>query len=119
KLARLNSAKLIHRKIQELAKNNPVILMGDFNAEPGTDVYNSLATNNFNDAFNITETPHFGPEASFNAFNFSEIPTRRIDFIFVNEYFTVLRHAILNNHYNKKYPSDHFPVVVEIKFAVD
>ncbi len=117
KIARVNSATLLHKKIQEIAKNAPVILMGDFNAEPGSEVYATLMSNNFNDAFNISETPHFGPEASFNGFNFSEIPTRRIDFIFVNNYFTVLRHAILNNHYSLKYPSDHFPVLTEIKFV--
>lgn len=119
KVARLNSAKLIHKKIKEIASNNPVLLMGDFNTEPGSNVYNTLVSNNFKDAFAISETPHFGPEASFNAFNFNEVPTRRIDFIFVNEYFTVLKHAILNNNYNLKYPSDHFPVVAEIKFTVD
>lgn len=119
KVARVNSASLIHKKIKEIAKNNPVVLMGDFNAEPGSKVYATLGSNDFNDAFNISQTPHFGPEASFNGFNFAEVPTRRIDFIFVNNYFTVLRHAILNNHYGLKYPSDHFPVVAEIKFAVD
>lgn len=119
KVARLNSARLIQRKISEIAQNNPVILMGDFNVEPDTDVYEALSVNSFKDAKEITLTPHFGPEATFNGFDFLKIPERRIDFIFVNSYFTVLKHAILNNHYDLKYPSDHFPVIAEIKFAVD
>lgn len=118
-VARLESAKLIHSKIEGIAKGNPAILMGDFNVEPGTEVYQMLDSSSFRDAMTISKTPHFGPNASFNNFDFSKTPERRIDFIFVNDYFSVLRHAILNNHYNQKYPSDHFPVIAEIKFTVD
>lgn len=118
-VARLESSKLIHAKIEEIGKGNPAILMGDFNVEPATDVYEELSSNSFTDAMTISKTPHFGPNASFNGFDFSKIPEKRIDFIFVNDYFSVLKHAILNNHYSKKYPSDHFPVIAEIKFKVD
>lgn len=116
--ARKHSATLILNKIKEIAENNPVILMGDFNSDPQTEVYEALQ-GTLDDAFAITTTPHFGPTASFNDFSFFKIPQKRIDYIFVNSFFTVLRHAILNNHYGLKYPSDHFPVVTAVKFSID
>lgn len=118
KTARLNSAKLILDQIKTIAENNPVVLLGDFNIEPQSAPY-ALLTKDFSDAFSITQTPHFGPNASYNNFDFHKIPQRRIDYIFVNKFFDVLRHGILNNHYNMKYPSDHFPVIAEIKFSID
>lgn len=116
--AQLNSAELILDQIKTIAENNPVVLLGDFNIEPHSAPYEVL-TQDFIDAFSITQTPHFGPEASFNNFDFYQTPSRRIDYIFVNNFFDVLRHGILNNHYNKKYPSDHFPVIAKIKFSID
>lgn len=118
KAARLNSAKLILDQIKTIAENNPVVLLGDFNIEPQSAPY-QLLTQDLHDAFSITQSPHFGPTASFNNFDFQKTPQRRIDYIFVNNFFDVLRHGILNNHYNKKYPSDHFPVIAEIKFSID
>lgn len=116
--ARKNSALLILKKIKEIAENNPVILMGDFNVKPTTEVY-QLLQKNLLDAFTITTTPHFGPKATFNNFDFFKVPEQRIDFIFVNSFFTVLKHGILNNHYGLKYPSDHFPVITEVRFSID
>lgn len=118
KTARLNSAQMVLDQIKSIAENNPVVLLGDFNIEPQSAPY-KLLTQDFNDAFSITQTAHFGPTASFNNFDFHKIPQRRIDYIFVNNFFDVLRHGILNNHYNMKYPSDHFPVIAEIKFSID
>ncbi len=114
KIARVNSARLIHEKISTIANNAPVILMGDFNVEPASDVYGVLQTNNMKDAMHLSVIPHFGPEATFNGFNFIEVPQRRIDFIFVSPSIRVLRHSITNHHYNLKYPSDHFPVLSEV-----
>lgn len=118
KTARLNSAKLILDQIKTIAENNPVVLLGDFNIEPSSVPY-ELLTKDFDDAFSVTQTPHFGPLASFNNFDFHKTPLRRIDYIFVNNFFDVLRHGILNNHHNMKYPSDHFPVITEVKFSID
>lgn len=118
KTARINSAKLILKQIKAIAENNPVVLMGDFNTEPQSAPYQQL-TQDLYDAFSITATPHFGPKASFNNFDFYKVPERRIDYIFVNNFFDVLRHGILNNHSRLKYPSDHFPVIAELKFSID
>ena len=116
KNARLNSAALILKKAKEIAKQNPLIIIGDFNAEPDSEEYQVLTAGVFRDAFHVTSTPHFGPDATFNGFDFFTVPTRRIDYVLLSDHFRVQKHAILNNHYLLKYPSDHFPVIAEIRY---
>ena len=57
----------------------------------------------------------FGPNGTFNGFNFSEPVTRRIDYIFVSkENIDVLKYAVLSDSKDCRYPSDHLPVFTEI-----
>ncbi len=57
----------------------------------------------------------FGPDATFNNFNFEETPTRRIDYIFTSRNIQVLKHAVLTDSNEKKYYSDHFPVYIAVE----
>jgi len=50
------------------------------------------------------EKPSKGWDASLN----------RIDYIFVSDRVSVIHQATLSDNYGKKYPSDHFPVVVKV-----
>jgi endonuclease/exonuclease/phosphatase family metal-dependent hydrolase len=40
---------------------------------------------------------------------------RRIDYIFVNDKVDVLKHAIISDFRDGRYPSDHLPVIAEIR----
>lgn len=114
--ARAESAKLILKKIEEInTENFPVILMGDLNLEPKTEAVQSIAEK-MNDTKLIAGID-FGPEGTFNAFKFCEPVGGRIDYIFTSkENIQVLKYGVLTDSKDQKYPSDHFPVFVKLKF---
>lgn len=115
--ARLESARLLLRKIPALADKRQVVLMGDFNAYPSTDVYQSLTSSPFvlNDA-RIEAPESLGPDRTFSGFEVSESPSGdRIDYIFVSEQIEVTTHTIFDNHQDGKFPSDHLPVAAELR----
>ncbi|WP_299182447.1 endonuclease/exonuclease/phosphatase family protein [uncultured Chryseobacterium sp.] len=115
-VARVQSADLILKKIKELNPGNlPIILSGDFNLTEDTEPI-KIISKNLNDSFYHSETPHYGPVGTFTAFNINEIPKDRIDYIFIKG-FKVKSHRHINDRReNLLYPSDHFPVLVELKF---
>ncbi|MGF1670433.1 MAG: endonuclease/exonuclease/phosphatase family protein [Balneolaceae bacterium] len=116
--ARENSSRLVLEHIDDNTEPGiPVILMGDLNAEPGNLAYEKIIKHNrFSDAYNISETPPHGPTGTFNGFDFNRVPDRRIDYVFLTNHFNVKRYGVLTDSYDGlKYPSDHFPVLVEIE----
>jgi endonuclease/exonuclease/phosphatase family metal-dependent hydrolase len=58
----------------------------------------------------------YGPAGTFTGFDWEKLPDGIIDHIFVSGPIQVIRYGILTDNYGKKYPSDHFPVMVEVKF---
>jgi len=116
-LAREKSAELIVQKIREINKDNlPVILMGDFNLNDQSKAINYLSSS-LNDSRNISLNSPFGPFGTFTGFEFYEAVKDRIDYIFCSkENIQVEKYAVLTDSKDSKYPSDHFPVFVEVKF---
>lgn len=112
--ARRNSVKLIHKKIQQLNKNDlPVILMGDLNLEPDTPEI-SFLLKHYKDS-NREAKVVFGPEGTFNGYDFHSPVTRRIDYIFTNKGVQVEKYAVLSDSKDLRYPSDHLPVLVHLE----
>lgn len=112
--SRYQSAQLILKKIDELNPNGyPVVLMGDLNAEPGDAPIDTLSER-MQDAFSVTEKPAFGPTGTYNGFHFDRPVERRIDYIFVRGA-AVVRYGVLSDPEDMHYPSDHFPVMAEIR----
>ncbi|WP_420147432.1 endonuclease/exonuclease/phosphatase family protein [Spirosoma sp.] len=111
--ARRQSGKLMVSKIKEIAKNEPVILVGDLNSTPETEQVQLIQTL-LNDAHNVTVTPPYGPEGTFNSFKFDAPMDKRIDYIFTSKQFDVLKYGVLTDAKDQKYPSDHQPVMVKV-----
>ncbi|WP_167459694.1 endonuclease/exonuclease/phosphatase family protein [Chryseobacterium arthrosphaerae] len=113
-VARVKSSELILKKIKELnPKNLPVTLSGDFNLTDDSEPIKILSKN-MKDTFYHSETRHYGPVGTFTAFNVNEIPKDRIDYIFTKG-FTIRSHRHINDRReNLLYPSDHFPVIVNL-----
>lgn len=111
--ARRQSGKLMVEKIKEIAKNVPVILVGDFNSTPETEQIKTIQTL-LSDAHNVTATPPYGPEGTFNSFKFEAPMDKRIDYIFVSKQFDVLKYGVLTDAKEQRYPSDHQPVMVKV-----
>jgi endonuclease/exonuclease/phosphatase family metal-dependent hydrolase len=113
--AREESAKVIMRKAESLAPDGHVIMMGDFNFEPDAQPY-AVITEKMEDSFIKTSTAPYGPEGTFNGFNWERAPDRRIDFIFTKGPWKTEAYATISDSNNMLYPSDHFPVVVDLIF---
>lgn len=114
--ARQESAKLILAKVKELAGKTPAILTGDFNVDETNESYLLLKNSGIlKDAFEIAEVK-LAPNGTFNEFNVNSKPVGRIDHIFLTKEFEVQRYGILTNTYNGRFPSDHFPVMIKIKY---
>ncbi len=116
-VARVNSASLILKKIEEFNFDNlPVIVMGDFNLKPDAEPI-QLLLKALNDSKHISLAKPFGPSGTFNGFKFNQPVLDRIDYIFTSkDQVHVLKYAVLSNSKDCKYPSDHLPVLVELKF---
>lgn len=113
--ARVESSKLILKKIQELAGSSPVVFMGDLNGGRESDWYLQLARSGWmRDGHGLAEFI-YQPNGSFNGFRFDDVRKDVIDHIFLSNHFSVRRWAVLTDTYNGKFPSDHFPVAAEIQ----
>ena len=114
--ARTKGIELILSKIESLnSKKLPVFFMGDFNSEPNSHRIIELKKM-MHDCREASLTKPFGPSGTFNNFKHSEPVTKLIDYIFLskNTNFKVVKYAILSDSKDLKYPSDHFPIYVEI-----
>ena len=116
--SRQESAKVIARKMTELANGLPTLLTGDFNTPPGSPGIQTILDLQSPKLYNTqtrSATPHFGGEASFNGFGTAE-PRPYIDFIFATRHFKVLRHGFVTMKQGEVYVSDHWPVWAEMKW---
>ncbi|ALM48037.1 endonuclease/exonuclease/phosphatase [Flavobacterium psychrophilum] len=114
-VARVNSARMILAKIKEVnTENLPFALTGDFNLEDDSESIKLLGAD-LSDAKKVAKKVS-GPVATFNNFNTDEPATKRIDYIFVPKNgVDVTNYRVIEELKSNRYPSDHFPVYVELK----
>lgn len=140
-VARLESSKLVLQKVKEIAKENPVLLTGDFNVDQNSEGYRILEGSPFlEDAFNLASLK-YGAAGTSNGFKVNSNRKNRIDHIFVTDNFKVLKHGILTDTYHTdmellkelenldnypkeisvyrneaRLPSDHYPVLTVLTY---
>ncbi|PTX10702.1 endonuclease/exonuclease/phosphatase family metal-dependent hydrolase [Pontibacter mucosus] len=115
--ARNESSKLILRKMEEIAGKNPVILAGDFNGDHASAWYKLLAESNLlKDTYREVTHP-YANNASFNGFKQDTKRDEVIDHVFVSDHFSVNKWGILTDTYYGKFPSDHFPILVDLTYG--
>lgn len=116
--ARTESAKLIIKKLGELAGKLPFVLTGDLNVREDSAAYKTLLEGSDSvkivDAKYASVNRHFGGNSTFSAFKELE-PNNKIDYIFVREGMKVLEHGILSDKWDGLWASDHLPVLAEIQ----
>lgn len=139
--ARIESSRLVLRKIGEMCGNRPVILTGDFNVDQHNDNYRLLVDSDIlKDAYEAAQL-RFALNGTFNAFDPNLKTDSRIDHIFVTQNFNVDKYGILTDTYREqvndsiirkgdfpkevhfsdhiaRLPSDHFPVKVHLSFDI-
>jgi endonuclease/exonuclease/phosphatase family metal-dependent hydrolase len=118
-VARIESVRLITQRILALTeRSTPVILTGDFNATPSDEPIQFLSST-FVNARTVSIMPAYGPPDTWNGFRFDLSPDGCIDYIFLkkNDRVQVLKFATITDSSDRRYPSDHFPVlaVMEIR----
>ena len=113
--ARIEAAKLIKTKINELAKGVPIVFAGDLNVKPDSEAISTIKTFLFDTKERSEQLP-YGPDGTFNAFNFNSPLQDRIDYVFINDFFRVQKYAVLSDNSDLRYYSDHLPVMVKLFF---
>nr|WP_303919008.1 endonuclease/exonuclease/phosphatase family protein [Bacteroides intestinalis] len=118
-VARREGISLMLDKVNQLSDGLPVIVTGDFNSEPESDVIKHV-TDPTNPE-HLTDTREaspivYGPSWSFH--DFGKIPYEHrplIDYVFVRNGFKVVRYGVLAETENESFLSDHAPVLVTVE----
>ncbi len=113
-IARKESAKLMIKKIKEIAGDDPVFCVGDFNSTPDSEPIKTMKSALF-DSREVSETSPYGPAGTVSGFSIDTDLNKIIDYVFVSNNITVLKYGILTDHNGKFFPSDHLPVIIKAK----
>jgi len=114
KIARIESGKLMLKKIKEIAGNSPAIFTGDLNGGQKSAWYLTLANSGLlTDAYTQVKYPYVN-NSSFNSWGKDVGGYEIIDHVFVTKGITAKRWGILTDTYHGKYVSDHFPILVDV-----
>lgn len=120
--ARLESAKLLRRELLARSPETPVILTGDFNTTEDDAPYAALvkpeddAPPKLIDAYRSAHPQRSSDEATFGGFKGMRKGSR-IDWILHTPHWQTLSAEIDRTHKDGRYPSDHYPVRAELKWA--
>ncbi len=113
--SRVRSARLLAERIAARQPADPVIVTGDFNAEPSEETIRYLVAPDTASRIRLVDAyraahPEPGPEeATFHGFR-GITAGRRIDYVFVTREIAVEAARIIRTARNGRYPSDHYPV---------
>ncbi|WP_232686169.1 endonuclease/exonuclease/phosphatase family protein [Halobacterium zhouii] len=119
--ARLESARLLRDRIDDVAAETPFVVTGDFNARPSTDVYRTLTAEREHgralvDAHYRSDIPHHGPLTTMTDFH-DLVPEKKIDYVFVSEELDVNVHGTCSDLDEEgQYPSDHLPILTVVQY---
>lgn len=118
--ARIKSAELLLRKIDETTGESPVILTGDFNCTEKDPPYKILTSGiaqipGLSDVHSLTKSKPYGSVQTFNGFRDMILPDQRIDFIFAAPSVHVHRCGTISERWDGRFVSDHNAVLAEIE----
>lgn len=119
KIARQEGVTLLLTKAAELSKGLPIIMTGDFNATPDSDVIKHVTNTSLKEHLTNTKTiakEFSGTEWTFH--DFGKIPVENrdyIDYIFVSNNVETDKFEVLPEKLDDVFLSDHVPVVAKIK----
>ena len=137
KVARREGARLVVRKIAEIAHGEPVILTGDFNVDQNDEIYTIFTESGLlKDSYDSAPV-RLAENGTFNSFNPCLKTESRIDHVFVSPQTVVKAYGMLTDIYwtpqpaaaqkgsdaleelslreaKIRLPSDHYPVFVRI-----
>ncbi len=119
-IARRKGLDLIARHIQRQGGRVPCILTGDFNATPGSgairvleemDIKYGLFSGNSYNLFLNTQG-----QRTYHGFHGKTVG-KPVDYIFTSKEVEIVEARIVQDKYDGRYPSDHFPIVMKISVS--
>lgn len=114
-VARCKGAQLIVDRVQQWPADLPLIVSGDFNAEPDSEPHRILCKEGgFTDTWDLADAPKIGTYGGWSA---PTADSSRIDWVLVRGPVTVGSAGICDYHDGDDWPSDHVPVQVRLRFA--
>lgn len=119
--ARVESAKLIRRKVEEAAKTCRVIVTGDFNAGEDSKPYQAFfgvdesKPSPLRDVFRVVHPKRDANEGTFSSFKATETTGPRIDWISVSAEWDVVKSEIDRTAREGRTPSDHFAMIAVVR----
>ena len=141
-VARREGAKLIVRKIREIAQGAHVIVTGDFNVDQKDEIYSIFTESGLLKDSYLATRLRFAENGTFNSFDTELYTDSRIDHIFVSPDTEVEAYGVLTNSYwvpndasaaklkghdapqqidfskyTRRQPSDHYPVFVRLSLG--
>lgn len=119
KVARQEGVTLLLDRATTLSKGLPIIMTGDFNATPDSDVIKHVT--DVSNPEHLIHTKDIAVEKSgteWTFHGFGKVPMERrefIDYVFVSKDIKVLKHSVLPEKSDNKFISDHSVVVAQIE----
>ena len=89
----------------------PVLCTGDFNMRNDSAGYGEMSSI-FTDVNGVTDKETI---TTFHGYDPEKHPNSHIDYCFINERVTPVSFKVLTDTFDGKYPSDHYPILVELK----
>ena len=108
---------LIIKKIVEINNQNPnsiIILTGDFESDEKEKSIQFILKN---DKIKLYSSSQFN--SSFTFHEFTGVGSLKKDFIFYNKNLSCYNYKIIDESFNGKYPSDHFPILSDLRVISD
>ncbi|MEQ7802300.1 endonuclease/exonuclease/phosphatase family protein [Pedobacter sp. ASV1-7] len=120
--AREKSVKLLLDTIPKISKGYPAVLTGDFNFSQHDIFYPQIRSGKILiDSYELAAERTNITRSTFNGYDVNATGDRRIDQIYLKGGVTlkVNSWAIRADSFNGRYPSDHFPVMIDLSFEAD
>lgn len=114
------ATKQLAEHTARVRKDYPLVLMGDFNAIPGSKPYNRL-TRSGNKGVGLIDVWVALGNTEENAgtyHGFSGVPDKRIDWILASPEFTAASIEVCRADADGRYPSDHFPLAAQLSIRI-
>jgi len=122
--AKLESIKLLRKKVKEISGKQDYIVTGDFNISPSTHYYNLLTSKDTSMAY-FADVSQFNAQiranikGTYNGFDKNQKLIGPIDYIFVKPTVSVDAFSVVDKLFNGRFPSDHFPIQAELKLKAE